>query len=392
MSSLPHHTFIGTLPSYFARQARGEVRELYMSSAVLDLAVSMVLLFEPIYLYQQGLLVRDIILFYLGVYVLYFFLMPLGGKFLKRYGFEHSIFLGSPFLIFYYLFLALSSQSVFFLVPAALAYALQKTFYWPGYHANFAHYGQNFEQGREVGSITAIISFVYIIGPLIGGAVMYFFNFTALFIIVAILIALSNVPLILTPERFLPSDFSYFGAYRRLVKRKNWRRLIAYSGFGEEFILLAIWPVFMYIALKDTLRTGGAIALSTLITTIVVLYIGKLTDKARRRPILRLTSVIYAVSWFVRLLTRSPFGILTADTFSRIGKNALSVPLTAITYQAARERGVVKNVVFFEMSLVVGKIVAMIGVLVVLALVPPAFQWQAIFALAGVFTLLYSLL
>jgi len=51
-----------------------------------------------------------------------------------------------------------------------------------------------------------------------------------------------------------------------------------------------------------------------------------------------------------------------------------------------------KNVIFFEMALVVGKLFAMAGTLVILFIVPQEFQWQAIFVLAGVFTLLYGVL
>ncbi|MFH1713469.1 MAG: MFS transporter [Candidatus Jacksonbacteria bacterium] len=390
--NLHDHSFLGFLPGVLARQAKSQIKELFVSSAILDLAVAMILFFEPIYLYNQGLSLRGIMLFYLGVYLVYFFIMPLGGKFIKRHGFEHSILLGSFLLILYYLNLALVAKSFYFLIPAAVFYALQKTFYWPGYHADFARYGQDGEQGREVSNITVIISLVFILGPLIGGAVMYFFGFTVLFIMVSLLIILSNIPLILTPERFEPSSFSYKGAYSRLFKSENRRRFFAYLGFGEELIALALWPIFMFAVLRNTLSTGAVIALATLITAIVVLYIGKLADQRNKRSLLRFTTIIYSIGWFIRILSRAPLGIFLLDTFSRIGKNSLSVPLTAITYNHARERGVVKNVVFFEMALVVGKVLSIIAVLLILTLVPLNLQWPAIFVLAGLFSLLYSLL
>jgi MFS family permease len=386
------HSFLGFLPGYLARQAKSEVKELFLNSAILDLAVAMILFFEPIYLYQQGLSLEWIVLFYLGVYVVYFFIMPLGGKFAKRYGFEHGILLGSPFLILFYLSLVLAAQSFYFLIPAILFYALQKTFYWPGYHADFAHYGQDFEQGREVSNITVIISAVFVLGPLIGGAIMYFFNFTVLFIIVSLLIVLSNLPLILTPEKFKPSTFSYKGAYKRLFRLANRRRFLAYLGFGEEFIVLALWPIFMIIILKNTFSAGAVVALATLATSLTILYIGRFTDKHNKRSLLRFTTVIYSLVWFLRILVRAPLGVFLVDTFSRIGKSSLSVPLTSITYTEARERGVVKNVVFFEMSLVVGKILAMLAVLLIIAFVPANLLWPAIFVLAGLFALLYGLL
>lgn len=386
------HQFLGNLPSYLAHKAKSEVRELFLSSAILEFASAMILFFEPIYLYEQGVSLKLIMLFNLGIYLVYFIIMPLGGKFAKSKGFEHSIFLASPFLILYYLCLVLTAKSFYFLIPAIICLSWQKTFYWPGYHADFAHYGQDFEQGREIGNITVIISLVYILGPFLGGTIIHFFNFTVLFVIVSILIILSNLPLLLTPEKFKPSNFSYKRAYKRLIRKDNRRRFFAYLGFGEELIFLTLWPIFIFIILKNNFKIGGLIALSTLVTVISVLYIGKLTDKRHKHSVLRFSVVIYSLSWFLRLLTRGSIGVFLVDTFSRTGKSILYVPLTTLTYDKAREKGIVKNVVFFEMALVVGKILSILLVLIILFFAPNFLLWPLIFILAGLFTLLYGFL
>lgn len=390
--SFSSHTFLGTLPSLFAREVSQEVKELYLNSAILDLAVAMVLFFEPIYLYGLGISLRGIILFYLGIYLLYFFLLPLGGKFVKRSGVVASIFLGSPFLILYYLFLALSAHSLYFLIPAIFSFALQKTFYWPGYHTDFAQYGKEMEQGREVSNSTSILLLVYIFGPLLGGVIMHFFNFTVLFTVVSLLIILSNFPLLLVIPRSKREFFSYRACYRRLVERKNIRRLIAYIGFGEELIVLVLWPIFVFIVVRDTLKVGLLVAFSTLLTALVVLYVGKLTDYKRKDSVLRFITSMYVISWVIRIFVKTQLGVFAVDTFSRIGKSSLSIPLTAITYQYARKRDVVEQVIFFEMSLIVGKILAMVGILVLLSLFSGEYLWGSFFILAAVFSILYGVL
>lgn len=386
------HTFLGIFPSYFANQASPQVRELYLNSAMLDLAVSMILFFEPIYLYQKGISLIGIVLFYLGVYAAYLLFIPLGGKFVKRRGVAHSIFLGSPFLIAYYGMLLFVGSSWVFLIPAALFYALQKTFYWPGFHADFAEYGHDEEQGREISTISVILLFVHIAGPVIGGAILYFFNFTALFFVVSFLVIFSNFPLLLTSTRFTPGKFSYGGAFKRIVKRKNRRRAIAYLGFGEELILLVMWPIFIFTIVKSTISAGALVAVSTLITAFVILYIGKLTDCRKKQGVLRFMSVIYSAGWVLRIFLQFPLGALFADTFSRIGKNSLSIPLTAIVYHNARRGDVVERMVFFEMCLIIGKIIALILLLLLLSFVSHSILWQLIFILAALFSLLYSAL
>ncbi|HLD20425.1 MAG TPA: MFS transporter [Patescibacteria group bacterium] len=386
-----HHTFLGVFPSYFARKARSQVLELFTATAILDFAVAMVMIFEPIYLYNLGYSLSQIMYFYLGVYVLYFFLMPLGAKYGKQHGFEHSIFIGSLFHILYYVSLAMALYASWAVVVAVLMYALQKTFYWPGYHADFALYSVPTERGREIGNMTVIVSLVFVLGPLFGGVMSTLGGFPVLFMVVALLILLSNIPLFATPEQFDPSDFSYWKAYQRLFAKETWREFFSYIGFGEELIVLTLWPVFMFLTVKNNLLSVGSIvAGTTLITSLVVLFIGKMSDQRNKRGILKTGSVMYSCVWILRALIGGPVGIMALDTLSRIMKDVISVPLTVLIYHHAQKTSVMKSVVFFEMALVVGKIVAIILVLCAFALFGDN-SWDAVFLIAAGFSLLYTL-
>ena len=77
--------------------------------------------------------------------------------------------------------------------------------------------------------------------------------------------------------------------------------MFAYIGFGEELIVMFIWPIFISIIIVDLLDLGLVVALATLITVIITLYIGKLADYRNKRSILSLGSVFYALAWFIRI-------------------------------------------------------------------------------------------
>ncbi len=389
-----HHTFLGILPSYFARKVRSQVRELFVATAILDLATAMVMIFEPIYLYRQGYGLRGVMLFYLGVYVLYFFLMPLGAKFAKNKGFEKSIFIGTVFQVVLYGALLAIQYFPSAVIIAVFCYALQKTFFWPGYHADFAWYGQKDEWGKEIGNMIVISSVVYIIGPFLGGLILALSGFTILFVVVSVLILMSNIPLLITREQFEPSEFSYWRAYRRLFRAENRRKFISYIGFGEELIVLTVWPIFIYLAVQDNLfSVGGLIALSTLATSVAVLYIGRLTDESSRHrdSTLRAGSLLYSFVWVLRTVLQGPLGVFLLDTGSRVCKSIVAVPMMAITYNQAQKTSIMKSVVFFEMSLVMGKISAILLVLVLISLHGQN-AWSLIFMLAAVYSLLYATL
>ena len=385
------------IPSFFATRLTRQVRELWASTLVMDLALSMVSIFEPVFLYvllskiyaPQACLIY-VALFYLAVYIPYLFVVPLGAKFAKRFGYEISIAVASIFFIVFYFALFAANSSIWFLIPAALAYVLQKTFYWPAFHANFARFGSSGEQGREIGNLWALQSLIYIIGPFIGGLILEYFGFRVLFIIVSLLTLASNLPMLLTKEYFVSTPFSYGGAWKRLLGKENRRHFFAQWGYGEEWIVLIIWPIFMYLVAEDFLGLGIISALSALVSTIVLIIIGRLTDKSDKQKLLKVGGVFYFFSWILKLISRTTLGVILLDTYSKVAKNTISLPITASIYHDAHDSSVMSTIIFFEMSLVVGKIVAIIACLLVLSVFSPGYN--AMFILGALFTLFYLLL
>lgn len=388
--------FRNILASFFAHKLTQQVKELYSSTLILNFAISAVTIFEPVFIYllfidKYGLTktLQLVMFFYLGVYVLYFFIVPLGAKFARRFGFEHSIAISTVFTSLFYLSLFASSYNIYLIFVAIVFYAVWKMFYWPAYHSDFAYFSADGEQGRQISNLLVLESVVYIIGPLIGGLILEFSNFNVLFVLVSILMILSNIPMLITRERFEPADFSYFRAYRRLFRRENFKKMIALLGFGEELIVLTIWPIFIYVVIKDFLGLGMMTSASIFLTTIIFLYIGKMTDKGGGKWLLKFGVILYFFGWLLRLVTRNVLGVFLVDAYSRISKQSIAIPMTAITYKKAHDTSIMKTILFFEMALVLGKIVAIVLAIVLLQFFTPG--WNVLFIMASLMTLLYLL-
>ncbi len=392
-------SIIAYVSTFFAKQLRREVKELYFSVAILDFAVAAVSLFEPIYLWKIGFGIPEILLFYLSVYTLYFFILPLGAKIAQGKGFEHSILYSSPFLILYYLSLFAIPFSPWFIGVAVISFAIQKALYWPGYHGDFAVYSEDGERGKELSNLAIMMSLAAAVGPIAGGLLIYFFGFPTLFMIASAAILASNIPLFSTREEFTPKTFSYTSAYANLIKKENRRPVFSYFGYGEELIFMVLWPVFLFVILKNELSVGSLAAIATIMMMIVVLYIGKLTDQKNKRSVLKTGVFLSGASWLMRVFMVTPLGIFFADTITRIGRNITQVPLLTLTYDTAKREsflrpwmGVMERVVLFEMTLILGKMTAMILLLVLFFVLPEGWFWNAAFLLAGAMTLLYGLL
>jgi MFS family permease len=213
--------FRNFLPYRMSRQTK----ELFVSNIIINLALAMVLIFEPIYLFKLGYQIYQIALFYLAVYVLYFFALPLGAKFANKYGYENGMFFGSVLYIPFYLSLFLITKFSFMFYVAIIFYVLQKMFYWPAFHGNFSHNSVNREEGREISSSSISSSLMFIFGPITGGIIITYFGFSVLFIIASMLFLFSNIPMLLTKESFTKRNFEYSFIFKDLFKKSNLRNL-----------------------------------------------------------------------------------------------------------------------------------------------------------------------
>ncbi|HBH16679.1 MAG: hypothetical protein UV57_C0031G0006 [Parcubacteria group bacterium GW2011_GWD2_43_10] len=382
--------FANTLGQLLPHNLSRQVRELYWATVLQNMALAMLLLFEPIYLWQQGFSVEAILWFFLAIYVAYFLALPLGAKFATTTGFEISIALSTVFQIAYYICLYLVAIAWWWAIPAVFLYTLQKMFYWPAFHADFARYSDAAEEGKEVSTLHITLSAVYVIGPLLGGALIAYGSWLMMFAVGCLLILVSNWPLLRTREEFKPRNFPYLDAYKRLFAKENWRSLIGYLGFGEELILLVLWPVFIATVINNYVEIGALVAGSTLIMVLATLYVGKLSDTKNIHSVLRFSTLFYMFAWLVRLTTRSPFGVFIIDSTSRLTKNIVQVPLHTLLYEKAKTRSVMDTVISFEMALVLGKIVAAVILLFAFSqLGSMSAVWSVTWIVAAAMTLLY---
>lgn len=385
---MPSGSLRGYVEHYFAPHPTQQVRELFLSSAILNFAVSAISLFEPLYLHSIGFSIPKILLFYAALYVLYFFMLPLGGRICRRHGYEHTILFSSPFLILWYISLFAIPWHPAFAVVALVALVFQKILYWPGYHSNFATFSTKSESGREVSNMAAIAGLAAVVAPAVGGAVIAAFGYKTLIAGVAILILLSNIPLLRTPELYEPKSFDYGDALARPFQKKNRTRTAAFFGFGEELIALVAWPLFMATVITSLTSLGVVVSLAMLLNVVAILYVGRISDEGDPVSVLRSGAFYDVASWIIRPLTSGGLGVFLMDSFYRVSKNMLGLPLVALMYQEARDGVTMESVVHFEMSLSLGKAVAAVAAAAILWKWPTA--WTAVFILAGIFAAFYA--
>ncbi len=376
------------LPHYFATKVRKEIEHLYASTAIGNLAQAMITLFEPIFLYQAvGLSVTEVLLFMAVVYAFYVVLIPLGGKIANKFGYAHSIFFSIPFQILFWLSLVGAQYNDIFLYIAPILFAIQKTLFWPAWHATLARYADGKQMAREFSFMYAIMSLMQILGPMIGGFLALFFGSSSIFIIGSLIYGCSAIPLLWTAEVFTPKEYKFRETWE--MYKKYPARFFGYLGFGEELLVLTVWPIFIFFIVQNYQDLGSFVTLATLIGTGLALLVGMYTDKHSKRRVLRLGNIHYLISWLVRIPVATLFGAFLADGFSRTAKGMVFIPMAAITYERAETTEIMPYVIGFEQALSMGKFLAAVIGAIVFALTG---SFVALFILAAIFTLIYFLI
>jgi hypothetical protein len=157
-------------------------------------------------------------------------------------------------------------------------------------------------------------------------------------------------------------------------------------GFGEELLVLTIWPIFIYIVVQDFGKTGMLATVSSLAAALMALIVGKITDQYTKRILIKLGAFFTALIWFARIPVKLIWNVFAVDTMSRASKELSFIPISTVTYIRAEATHVVPYVVFFEQSLAVGKLIACVLGIILFSLTG---SFVVLFILAGLFSLLY---
>ena len=324
--------------------------ELYISTIIRNFAISLIAIFVPVYLYTLGYTLQQIVFYYAIVYTGAFFLAPLGGKFSARFGFEHCMLYSVPMLIFYYLILYIIPSCSFCFFISAIMLAFYKSIFWPAYHANFAHYGNHERRGREISTLNSLVFLATIAGPILGGIILTVFGFKVLFVIVCLILFTSIIPLFTTLENFKPDKFEYPEAFKRLFNPKFRKTRIAFMASGEDIIVSACWPIFVFVTLANYTDLGFITSGAMVASFLFVLLIGKWTDKKDKRKMIKTSSIILFLTWLIKSSISTSWGLLFINSISGISKASIGIPMTTIIYNAGCKRGNLKCVIFREMS------------------------------------------
>jgi len=328
---------IEDLFDYFLRR---ESTQFFVSIAIRSLAMGMITVFEPVYLYIHfGYSIAYVLFFWAAVSGIFALIVVFGGRAMEKIGLKKTMLISNFFYFAFYICLFFAPVSFIFLPIAIIARAIGASLFWPAFHTDFIRFTEGEHRASGVSKMSIVSLCAGILSPIMGGFILAGLGYASLFVVVLITLFISSFPLFLSKERYEVYTDTYKGAWSRIRKNKDISFALGSLSIeaGIDFI---IWPIFIF-SIGVTYRQLGSIStIALILAAFFAWYIGKLSTKGNKNILLNIGSILLAVANALQFFIKDAITTFFAQNFYRISKTTALIPFRTILYdKAASKKG-----------------------------------------------------
>jgi MFS family permease len=322
---------------YFLKR---ESTQFFVSIAIRYLALGMVAIFEPVYLYLYfGRSVSYVLLFWAAFSGIFALTVVFAGRVMARIGLKRTMLLSNLFFFGYYICLFFIKDFFLLASLAIVLRAIGSTLFWPAFHTDFIRFSKAHRRAEHVGKMSAVCLMAGIISPIVGGIILAGLGYAALFTVVLVTLFASTFPLFFSKERHEVYTDSYKQAWGRIWKNKKVSLSLASLGI-EGGVDMFMWPIFIFTLGVSYQEMGGISTFALLISALFALYMGKIIAKKNGFKLLNIGSILLAIAWAAKCFVVNTLSAFLAQNFYRIAKTSTLIPFRTILYnKAAAKKG-----------------------------------------------------
>jgi len=315
--------------SFFRNDA---INRVNLQSGVQALAQNAGGIFVLVYLLRAGVSAPHAFLAQAAIVAVRFAVRPAMLPLAQRFGLQPLLVTGAVALAAQYLVLA----QVYGFGPAFFVFlavsALGEVLYFVSYNAYFATQADVGGRGRQIAVGQALAAVAGVVAPILGGWSLVAAGPRWTFAAVALVQALSAIPLIGLPNVAVPKSAP--GAWRAA---RPAALLIAVDGWFDAAFLY-VWQIALFLTLGASYAAyGGAMALAGLVGAAAGLLVGHHTDLGRGR---RAVAIAYAATAAVVMLRAaslwSPALAALANALGGLAMPLLVPPLASAAQTLAK--------------------------------------------------------
>jgi MFS family permease len=347
---------------------------LYVAYILRSALFAFLSLFIPIYYYQaaaglgfvgnQGWAIMICLM--MVVYATNIVAAYSAAKLLRKLGLHHNYLISVMFLS---LFIGgiIMFHSLLGLVITAVLLGIHFGFWWTTYHVDFIHNGKPHEFGREVGAVQGLGILAGVLSPLVAGFIVQSYGFLILFSSSSLLVLLLALTLMAIREERMVQPVNLkimLGEFT--ANKKDTLSNLALG--GESTIAQDLWPLFVFLLLKEPLLVGILATVVTLVSFLSRIYGGLISDSFNKKHLEIFGAFSVSASWTGKFLFPIPFGLVFFEFMHKATSSFFYVSNQALAYVHSLTQNKTAYITSREISIMAGKIIVLFGCLVIIAL------------------------
>lgn len=343
----------------------------YTHSLVRLFATSIFQIFNGIYIYQtlqgfgidyQKSIATTALILALTFLIQSFAIAPCLWLIDKK-GLRFAVFWGNAAQIICYIFLSFARFDPIFFLMSAVFDGIQLSLYWTAYHIYFANLTDDGNQGKEMSLNSSLGALAAVGAPAFGGLIIVFFGYSAVFVVISILMVLAMIPLRHLPKSDDKVPMDVLKTLLALSPKKEIRSMLAYAGVGISQITTQIfWPIFVLpIVIGGLTGIGFLGSIIGLFGSISALGVGYLVDKFGARRVLNFISPLDSIVGLIRMFVTLSSQVFAISTITSATSESQFLAVDSIAYARGRSSNIVAIMVQREVGLSVGRFLFLLG-------------------------------
>jgi len=339
-----------------------EIQEVYLHTLLFKLAEGLVAIFIPFYILELGFTIPTIFMFFLLYYGMNIVAPYPLGKITTRIGYKHISLISSIFILAFYLILR-SAENTPTLYTAAIIGGLGFNMYWAGMNPEVAKSEDDGEEEEETGLFFSMPAIASIFSPLLGGVILYFANFSTLFLTATSLMFISFTPFAYTEEHTEGMNLSI----NTLLSRDMLTDIATYLFEGAHSVAeKIIWPIYLATVIGGSLNIGGAgtmIALGGAITSIAA---GKHINKDNKPKTVLIGSILAGITLVMMSQVTTNITAFIVSMLHGLTYTLVNLPIFSTAVQRAEQKNdVVEYFVLRQIMFGIGKTLVILTTLAI---------------------------
>lgn len=313
-----------------------ELSQLYVSNMLRSFSLSLMVVFIPFYLYQQGYSIPAVFAFFGCWFVARMVGDIAAAHTVARFGPKHSMLVSC--------FLQIANAALLLLLPSypvplwliALVGGMGASFFFIAFHVEFSKIKHAEHVGKELGSMQIFEKMAAVAGPLVGGLLGMFVGGRWIFVVGCLTLLCSLVPLFCSAE---PIKTRQTLRFRKLSLGLITRDLGAGAGVVvENTLCINLWPFYIAVFALSGQIYGqlGLLASIAMLTSIFsAVFFGRYVDTQNARTLLRVSAGFNAFLHLIRPLVSSVWPVFAVGIANEIITTGYRMPFMKGMYAAA---------------------------------------------------------